>query len=85
MENEKDEQHVDHAELPSREELERLRQMDAEPLDLEALERDGIIEKRGSWYLLKGELPEKASRRAAAAKDSPQGVMVKFRHVKGYR
>lgn len=71
-----------HSEM-TREELERLLKMDSEPLDLEELERAGIIEKRGGWYLVKGELPEKAARRASALKSSPEGTMVKFRRVKG--
>lgn len=47
----------------------------AEPVDLEALEKKGIIKKSGAWYLINGfdNLPESARTRISEVKQDKNG------------
>lgn len=51
------------------------------PIDFEYLTRQGILEQRGAWYLVKDwdRLPEHARFKAYAARDGGEGLLVKFR------
>jgi len=52
----------------------------AKPVDLEELEAQGIIAKRGAWYRLlrPNELPSNVSKRITAISQDSKGVKIKI-------
>jgi hypothetical protein len=61
------------ADIPSQEEMIELARQAATPLDVEQLEQDGILEKKGAWYKVKKPLPEHVSRQVKAVKTDGEG------------
>ena len=69
------------AKFPSEGELIKLAKRLATPVEFEQLEKEGIIEKKGAWYMVKDfdKLPEYASRQINAIKTDGKGNnFVKF-------
>jgi hypothetical protein len=61
------------AEIPSKEEMIELARQLATPVDVEQLEKEGILEKKGAWYKMKKSLPEPVSRQVKAIKTDGKG------------
>jgi hypothetical protein len=59
----------------------------AQPLDLDSLERSGLVEKVGAWYAIPNiqHLPEHASVKIAEMKTDENGrVLVKFKKASDF-
>ena len=59
--------------IPSKEEIVELAQQLATSVDVEQLEKEGILEKKGAWYKIKKALPEHVSRQVRAVKTDGKG------------
>jgi len=67
--------------LPNRSELTEVARLLATTIDFDALIREGVLEKLGSWYLIRDadRLPKVAMERAYAVKTGPDGsALVRF-------
>jgi hypothetical protein len=59
--------------IPSKEEIIELARQLATSVDIEQLEKEGILEKKGAWYKIKKALPEHMSRQVRAEKTDGKG------------
>lgn len=58
----------------------------AAPIDFDALERDGLLEKVGAWYVVPNldHLPDHARTKISETKLEMGRVLVKFKKVSGF-
>lgn len=68
------------SQVPTPEWIQVQRELLTKTIDYDALIQQGVLEKRGAWYLVKdmNALPEHARAQMLSARTSKNGVEVKF-------